>query len=51
MKMKKMMMMMMDERKVHLVISLSGMGSRGWSGHTTHDVAPENLAPGGMQFK
>lgn len=44
-------MMMRDERKVYLVTSLSGMGSRGWSGHTTTDVAPENLAPGGMQFR
>ena len=36
---------------MYLVTSLSGIGSRGCSGHTTHDVAPENRAPGGMQLR
>ena len=30
--------------------SLSGIGSLGWSGHSTQDDAEEKRAPGGMQF-
>ena len=43
--------MELEQCTMYLVTSLSGIGSRGCSGQTTHDVAPENRAPGGMQLR